>query len=74
MKPTVQTSNAISAENSAMPLRIFTLSSADENGIDRLVAEYAEYFSNPPESPDEAVYMGDLAYTLCDRRSRLSWT
>ena len=55
-------------------MRIFTLSSADEDGLARLVAQYEEHFSNVSGIENEDAYVENLAYTLSDRRSRLSWS
>ena len=54
---------------------ILLLSSADEDGIGRLLRCYDAYFAELPTFSERAErqYLADLAYTLNARRSRLPW-
>lgn len=50
------------------------ISAADNTGIDRLVALHSEHFERHSKSiVARENYIHDLAYTLADRRSKMSW-
>ncbi|KAG8415985.1 Type I Iterative PKS [Metarhizium acridum] len=55
--------------------RIFMLSAADENGIDRLTTRLEDHFrcQGPMTKKKAGRYLASLAYTLSDRRSKLPW-
>jgi acyl transferase domain-containing protein/NADPH:quinone reductase-like Zn-dependent oxidoreductase/SAM-dependent methyltransferase len=59
-------------ENSRSTLLVW--SATDEGGLDRLAVSYNQHFKALSlRSGHEGKYLGDLAYTLSDRRSRLPW-
>lgn len=52
---------------------LFTLSSSDEAGINRLASAYDEYFLTLPEHHINKTFMENLAFTLSEKRSQLPW-
>ena len=51
--------------------RVFIWSSSDESGLKRLVGGFKEYLANLQDHGLQ--FLGDLAYTLSERRSSLPW-
>lgn len=55
--------------------RVFLFSTHDQDGIQRVLSRYSEHLrqDREEEDQDEAVFLDRLAYTLCEKRSRLAW-
>ncbi|KAF7594331.1 hypothetical protein BBP40_009566 [Aspergillus hancockii] len=55
--------------------RLFVISAFDRDTLKRFMSEYLTYVkSHLPSSPTEmATFLGDFAYTLTERRSRIRW-
>jgi hypothetical protein len=65
--------NGVHEPSSPTP-KLLIWSSADQEGINRLLETHASYFSNlPTEDKDEEKYLERLAYTLQHHRSSLLW-
>ncbi|KNG81069.1 putative polyketide synthase [Aspergillus nomiae NRRL 13137] len=70
---TVYESNGLSKEGISSPM-LLVLSSTDEDGFSRLKDAWGPFFSslNTPTTEKQHL-LNNLAYTLCLRRSHLSW-
>lgn len=51
--------------------KVLVWSASDENGLQRLASVYEAHLSNITTFPEG--YLDDLAYTLSEKRSRLTW-
>ncbi|KAI9728591.1 MAG: Type I Iterative PKS [Cirrosporium novae-zelandiae] len=62
---------------SRMMTRLFVLSAQDQDGINRQKESFAKYFRGlslqSESAKDKDEYLRDLAFTLSEKRSRLSW-
>ncbi|KAF2822312.1 polyketide synthase-like protein [Ophiobolus disseminans] len=54
-------------------LKLLTLSTFDEAGIQRTTSTYNNWLKNSIRQEDTPLMLNDLAYTLCERRSKLPW-
>jgi hypothetical protein len=65
--------NGVHKPTSPLP-KLLLWSSADQEGINRLLQTYTSYFSNlPTKDEDEETYLERLAHTLQHHRSSLLW-
>lgn len=54
-------------------LRLFTWSTSDSAGIERVGQVYREYLTRTRYASDPSDFLRDLAFTLSDKRSSLPW-
>lgn len=53
--------------------RIFVWSASDEGGLNRLATSYQKYLQRVRDDVYSEKFLGNLAYTLSNRRSNLPW-
>lgn len=52
---------------------VFVFSSSDQGGIKRWADTYSAYLADASNQPSDATFLGDLAYTLGEKRSQFPW-
>ncbi|KAI5928775.1 hypothetical protein F4810DRAFT_645308 [Camillea tinctor] len=66
------TSSAVNG-NTRSTMHLFVLSTSDAAGIERLGSVYRDYLSQRHLVTDASSFLSNLAFTLSEKRSRLSW-
>lgn len=67
--------NGTVVPSSARPRQqmVFAWSALDKSALSRMAETYREYLQNVPPSLEESSFLENLAFTLCKKKSNLTW-